>query len=411
MLITNSIKMSFQNLRANKMRSFLTMLGIIIGISSVIIVLSVGAGAESLIVNQIRSAGSNLIGILPGGTEEEGPPAAIFGIVITTLTNKDKIAIEEKIDSIEAVCSYVSTYETAQWGNQKADATIYGTSASYPQISDSEIEKGYFFTADDEKSLNNVAVLGAGIAKDIFSNTDPLGQSITIKKQRFRVIGIMKTMGVVAFQNLDNMIFIPVTTAQKKILGINHVGFIRAKVIDEEKINDTVEQIKLLLRDQHNIDDPTKDDFTVSNIQDALGTLTTVTGALKLFLTAIAAISLIVGGVGIMNIMLAAVTERIKEIGLKKALGAKRKHIIWQFLVETTFLTLMGALIGIIGGILFSLIVALAVNYLDYDWDFIISPASIIIACLASLAIGFIFGLYPAQKAAKYKPIEALRYE
>lgn len=411
MILSSSIKMSFQNLRANKTRSFLTMLGIIIGISSVIIVLSVGAGAESLIVNQIQSVGSNLIGILPGGGGDEGPPAAVMGIVITTLTNEDKQAIENQVPNINAVSSYVSTIETATWQNQKTSVNIQGVSSDYPTVTDSNIQSGFFFTKDQEKSRENVIVIGSQIASDLFNYSDPIGQSIKIKKERFRVIGVMEPKGVVSFQNVDNMVFIPVTTAQKKLLGIDHVGFIRAKVIDETKIDETVEQIEFLLRDRHNIDDPIKDDFTVNSLASALDLLTTVTGALKLFLTAIAAISLLVGGIGIMNIMLAAVIERIREIGLKKALGAKKRHIIEQFLIETTTITLFGATIGIAFGISFSFLVSVIVNYLNYDWDFIISISSVVISVVAGLSIGLLFGIYPARKAAKLNPIEALRYE
>jgi putative ABC transport system permease protein len=387
------------------------MLGIIIGISSVIIVMSVGAGAESLIINQIRSQGSNLIGILPGGSEEDGPPAAVFGIVITSLTNDDKKAIEEKIQTVSAISSYVTTVQTIQWNNQKTDSTVLGVSEAYPQVSESELAEGYFFTQDDEKAQSNVVILGSAVKDDLFNGTSPIGQSVKIKKEKFRVIGVMKPKGVTGFQNVDKMVFVPVTTAQNKIVGIDYVGFIRLKSIDEKSIPDTVEQIKLLLRDRHDINDPTKDDFTVSNTQDALGTLTTVTGALTLFLTAIAGISLIVGGVGIMNIMLAAVTERVKEIGLKKALGAKRKNIIWQFLIETITITAFGAIIGILSGATISLLISLAVKSQGYDWDFIISPNSIIISSFSSIVLGYLFGLYPARKAAKLDPIVALHYE
>jgi putative ABC transport system permease protein len=410
MIIANSLKMSWQNLRANKTRSFLTMLGIIIGISSVIIVLSVGAGAQSLIVNQIQSTGSNLIGILPGGGGEDGPPAAVFGITITTLTDDDRVAIE-KIPTVAAVASYVTSVQSISWGNQKTDATVTGTTVGYPLVTDSELDEGYFFNIEDEKSLNNVVVLGSQVKIDLFGNSDAIDEFVKIKKERFRVIGVMKAKGVSGFQNVDDMVFIPVTVAQKKLVGINHVGFIRAKASNEAVIDDTVEQIKMLLRDRHNIDDPTKDDFTVNSTKNALDMLLTITDALKLFLTAIAAISLFVGGIGIMNIMLAAVTERIKEIGLKKALGAKRVHIIWQFLIETMTITLFGSIIGVSFGALISFLISLAVKSQGYSWEFTVSIFSIILACGSSLAIGFLFGLYPANKAAKLDPIEALHYE
>jgi putative ABC transport system permease protein len=403
--------MLLKNLRASKMRSFLTMLGIIIGISSVIIVLSVGAGAESLIVNQIRSAGSNLVGVLPGGSDEDGPPAALFGIVITTLTNDDKRALEAQIPEVVAISSYVTTMEPVTYQNQKVTANIQGVSEGYLKISDSEVDQGRFLLDEDEKLLSNVAVLGSEIKEELFEDQDAIGQTIKIKKRNYKVIGVLQPKGVVTFQNTDKMIFLPVTTVQKKIVGINHVGFIRMEVDEEDNMEYVVSQAEEILRDRHNIDDPKKDDFDVANASATLESLTVVTSSLKYFLVAIAAISLIVGGVGIMNIMLAAVTERIKEVGLKKALGAKKKDIIWQFLVESVSITFFAAIIGIIIGVSFSFLTAVIVRSLGFDWDFVVTPTSLLLSCGVSITIGLIFGIYPANKASKFDPITALRYE
>jgi len=411
MFLQNSIKMSWKNLRTNKMRSFLTMLGIIIGISSVIIVLSVGAGAESLIVNQIRSVGSNLIGVLPGSAGDEGPPAAVFGIVITTLTDDDKKALEDQIPEVMAASSYVSTMETAIFQNQKVTVNVQGVSPGYLELSDSDLKSGHFLSEDDEKAQSNVVVLGSEIKEELFNSQEAVGESVKIGKQKFRVIGVMEPKGVVGFQNTDTMAFIPITTAQKKLVGINHVGFIRLAVDKEENLDYVVEQAKLILRERHNIDDPVKDDFTVASSEKGLESLTTVTSSLKYFLVAIAAISLLVGGVGIMNIMLAAVTERIREVGLKKAVGAKAHHIILQFVTETIFITLFAALIGIVFGVLISFLAAVIVKNLGYDWDFVITTGSLILSCGVSIIIGLIFGLYPAVKASRFDAIVALRYE
>ncbi len=411
MLIRSGFKTQLKNMRANKMRSFLTMLGMIIGISSVIIVLSVGAGAESLILNQLRSVGTNLIGILPGKAEEDGPPAAVFGIVITTLTDEDREAIEDQIPEISAAASYVTANETVVWNNNKTQAGITGTSAGYPEVTESTVVNGHFFTEQEEKSEANVAVLGSQVREDLFNGEDPIGEKIKVGKQRYRVIGVMEPKGVSGFQNVDNMIFIPVGNVQKKLLGINSLGYIRAKANSEENIDIAVDKITELLRDRHNIDNPAKDDFNVGNSNQAIESLGSVTGALTLFLTAISAISLIVGGIGIMNIMLASVTQRIKEIGLRKAVGAKRSHIITQFLTETVLISLFGAIIGIVFGVLFSLLVAILVRNAGYDWDFVITPGSIILACSVSIGIGLLFGIYPARRAANLDPIESLRYE
>ena len=393
------------------MRSFLTMLGIIIGISSVIIVLSVGAGAESLIVNQLRSVGSNLVGVLPGKSESDGPPAAVFGVVITTLTNDDKKALEDQIPEIRAISSYVTTIETVTYQNQKVSGNIQGVSEGYLEISDSDLAEGHFLTNEDENLLNNVVVLGSEIKEELFDTQSAIGETIKIKKNNYRVIGVMESNGVVAFQNTDKMIFAPVTTVQKKIVGIDYVGFIRMEVEKEEDMDYVVVQAEEILRDRHNIDDPKKDDFEVANTAAALESLTAVTSSLKYFLVAIAAISLVVGGVGIMNIMLAAVTERIKEVGLKKALGAKNRDIIWQFLIETVTITLFAALIGITIGVAFSFLTAVIVRSFDYDWDFVITSTSLLLSCGVSVVIGLIFGIYPARKASRFDPIEALRYE
>ncbi len=411
MLLRTTIKMSLQNLRKQKMRTFLTMLGIIIGISSVILISSVIAGAESLITNQLQGIGTNLIGVLPGGTGEDGPPAAVFGIVITTLKDDDTEALKDRIPQIVATSSYVSKTEVINYENQKTTASIYGVSADYPKLSETDTLLGNFFTEDDKKSQNNVIVLGHEIWKDLFDGNNPIGQKIQIGQTRFTVIGVMKEQGSVGFQNTDRMVFMPVTTAQKRVLGIDYLGYMRLKVDKKENIAIALEQVNQILRERHNIDDPAKDDFTARDSGDAAETLGTVTNALQFFLIAVVSISLLVGGIGIMNIMLAAVIERIREIGLRKAVGATKKQIVWQFLIETLIIAFLGAIIGLLLGIFLSFLVSIIINKLGYDWNFVITNISLIISIFFTLAIGVIFGLYPAQKASKLNPIESLRYE
>jgi putative ABC transport system permease protein len=412
MQIRESAIMAFKNLRVNKLRTFLTMLGIIIGIGSIIIILSVGAGAQSLIVNQIRGFGTNVVAVLPGNNEgEPGPPAAVFGIVITTLIDDDTKAIRDQIPHVAAAVSYASKTETVIWRNTKTNASIQGVSYSYPVQAEATLAEGEFFREDDEALTANVIVLGSEIKEDLFGANNAIGETVRIDKTNLRVIGVMEPKGASGFQNVDGMVFIPISTFQKKIAGIDHLGYIRVKVDSEENLEEVTEQVRLLLRDRHDSDRPEEDDFTVQNTSQAIDILGTITGALTLFLATIAGISLLVGGIGIMNIMLAAVLDRIREIGLRKAVGARQKDIITQFLIETVVISLTGAVIGITFGVLVSYLISIVMNALNYDWDFVITLGSIIVSSSMAIIIGFVFGFYPAKRASQLDPIEALRYE
>jgi len=413
MTIRHALKNAVNNLTVNKTRTFLTLLGIVIGISSVIIIMSVGAGAQSLILNQIADVGSNLIGILPGGSDEEGPPASIMGITITTLKYDDimELTKNSNVRNLAGVTAYVKGTGTISWKNRSVDANFTGTTSSYVDVESTEVENGRFISSDEEKTTARVVVLGSQVAKDLFGEEYLVGENVKIKRESFKVIGVMEERGVVGFENQDTQVFIPLVAAQKLLLGINHVSMARARVDSEENVDQAVEEIKMTLREAHGIDDSKQDDFTVRSANQALDILGTVTSALNYFLAAIAAISLIVGGVGIMNIMLVAVNERIKEIGLRKAVGAKAGDILTQFLVETVVIAFTGGMIGIIIGGAVSALISLVVNYLGFKWALIISPSSIILASSVSILVGLVFGIYPSQRAAKLDPIEALHYE
>jgi putative ABC transport system permease protein len=411
--LANSVRIAFVGLKSKKTRTFLTMLGIIIGIASVIIILSVGAGAQSLILNQIRGFGSNLITIFPGASEEDGPPPTVFGAVNTDLRNEDidALANPRNVPNAEAVTYYVQGSATMSYREKQFDGTFIATTASYLAVHDEEVAEGRFISIQEEKDLAKVVVLGSEVKNELFEEIDPLGKTIKIRKQYFKVIGVMRPRGVEGFQNQDKLVFMPISTGQKIMLGINHVSIGRVKVDSPDNTERAVEDIKLTLREQHNLREGDFNDFSARSQAQAIEIFSAVTDSLTFFLAAIAAISLFVGGIGIMNIMLISVTERTREVGLRKALGAKNNNILNQFLFESIVVTLCGGVIGVIFGVFVSWLVAFIARQLGFDWDFLISFFAIILSCTISIIVGLVFGLYPAWKASQLNPIEALRYE
>ena len=414
MEIRGVIKLVVTNLRANRLRSFLTMLGLIIGIGSVVLIMSIGAGAQSLILQQVNSLGSDLIGVLPGASDENGPPASVFGIQVKTLVNDDVQALlnDSRTSHIVAASGYASGSGKMSYQNRTLDYGAYmGVESSYPDIENVEVELGRFFLAEEDAGLARVVVLGSEISNELFQGDNPIGETIKIGRESFRVIGQFKERGTVAFTNQDKQVFIPLNTVQKIMLGQRYLSLIRAKVDDSLYIDETLIGIKQVLREQHGLNTDQEDDFSVRAAVQALDLLTNITNAFKFFLVAIAAISLLVGGIGIMNIMLVAVTERFREIGLRKAVGARRQDILKQFLIETLIITGVASLIGILGGGIISALIALIATSLGYAWSFIVSPNSIIVAVGVGGLIGLIFGFYPARRAASLDPVVTLRYE
>ncbi len=408
-----SFRLAVGALLSRKGRSFLTILGIVIGVAGVIIIVALGAGAQSLVLSQITNLGTNLLGILPGKSNETGPPAAVFGVQVTTLTAADAAAIADKnrAPHVMAVAAFARGNVTAVWRDSSVDTNFSATQASFPRVQNVSVEQGRFFDEREERVGAPVIVLGSEVADELFGGSPAIGEVVKIKQLPFQVIGVMKKQGSIAFENQDDQVFIPLTVGQRQILGINHLQFIRLKVDDAANLQSTRGDVEQILREQHGILDSDNDDFSVRDLADAINVLTSITDGLRLFLVAMAGIALVVGGIGIMNIMLVTVAERTREIGLRKSLGATKGNIRNQFLFESGTVTLAGGFVGIIFGSLVSYAVALVARRLGYEWAFIISPLSIIMAVGVSILTGIVFGLYPAFKAAKLDPIEALRYE
>jgi len=405
------IRSSFRDLTANKLRSFLTMLGIIIGIASVILVMAIGEGAQELIVSQVSKIGTNIIGVLPGKSEWEGPPISAMGVTITSLKKEDAEAMKS-LPHIEAATPYATGRATISYGKEAHLFDFVGVSSDYTQVEETSIKRGYFFSKDQQRSFSKVAVLGHEVAQELFKNENPLSKKIRIKGRTFKVIGVLEKRGSTFFGNLDNQVFLPITTTQKDLLGINHVNYIRAKVSDSSQVEVAQKEIEELLRHRHNVKDPEKDDFTVRSMDQLLSILGNVTGAVQAFLVLVVMISLIVGGIGIMNIMLASLSERIREVGLRKAVGARDRDVLIQFLSESSLLSLIGGTVGIFSGIGLGMGIAYLIRlFTGFEWYFIITSWEIALAVIVALIIGIIFGLYPARKAAQLDPIDALHYE
>ena len=415
MLLKDAFKTSTRSLTHGKMRSILTMLGIVIGIASVIILMSIGKSAQDLILNQVQSVGSNLVIVMPGapGNGKFASPASARGIIITSLQQRDVDALQRE-SSISDVASIVNGQAEIIYGNNNKTISYQGVSANMFSIRNLAIGKGSIFTKGDVDSGSHVAVIGPDLAVTLFGKyVNPINKIVRIKNISFRIIGVLEKGGTGAFGvDEGNIVVIPTTVAQKQLLGINFLNGILIEGNSSYDVNFVKSRVTFILRQNHGITDPNKDDFSIQTQADILSMLGSITSILTIFLAAIASISLVVGGIGIMNIMLVSVTERTREIGLRKAVGATNNDILQQFLIESVLLTFAGGIIGIaIGAGIVGLIYLVLSNFFSIGWVFAFPLSAVILGLAVSGISGIAFGIYPAYQAGKKNPIDALRYE
>lgn len=403
-MFSESIIIALAGLRANKLRAMLTMLGIIIGVGAVIAMVSIGMGVRDKVETSIAGLGSNLLVVTPGAASAGGSrQAAGSGI---TLNEKDALAIAQEVPGVNLVAPVVSRSYQVVFGNQNWTTSVQGTTPDILGVRSYTLQEGAFFTNQDIETRARVAVLGKTVADNLFNGGTPIGQIIRINNAPFRVVGVLEAKGESVGGNQDDTIIIPLKTAQERLMGITFVQNINIQATGTDIINQVQEDVTALLRTRHKLTGTLPDDFTVRNMVAVMATAEATTGMITLLLGVVAGLSLLVGGIGIMNIMLVSVTERTREIGIRKALGARYHNILLQFLIEAVVISVAGGLLGIGLGIGSSYAISAVAG-----WKTIISSLAIIAAFGFSVMIGLFFGMYPARKAALLDPIDALRYE
>jgi putative ABC transport system permease protein len=414
--IQKSIAIAQAALIRHKLRAVLTILGITVGITAVIVVLSAGKAIELFITSQVTQFGTDWIQVevkvpATAHTSVENAGGMAQGITITTMKVKDAEEIQ-KNSNIADVYAGAATSEVISVEDKNKIAMIFGVTEGFQRVDTGEISAGRFFTDSEDKGLARVIVLGSRLKETMFGDEDAIGKTVKIKKYNFKVIGVMAERGSAGVFSMDDMIIMPLRSLQKLIQGIDYVSFILATMKDKSLGEQTVEELTVLMRDQHDITDPRLDDFAVTTADQAMSMLAVITGAIKILLFALASISLVVGGVGIMNIMYVSVAERTFEIGLRKALGAKQNDILRQFLTEAVIITFLGGILGIILGVFITWLISfVAKTFLNFNWQFYFSLTYVVLASGISIFVGLVAGLYPARSAASLDPMVALRKE
>jgi len=412
MKLQDLLVVSVTGLKTNKSRSALTILGIVIGIMSIILVMSVGEGAQNLILDQIRGLGSRTIFVEPG--REPTGPSSFVEMFTDSLKDRELEALRTpaNVQNVGKITPLVMNMMSAGYGNETIRTNVLGASDIVTEILDVFPQEGIFFSEEEINQRSSVAVIGSEVREKLFGPSDALGKKIKIKDRIFRVIGILPPKGTVSLFNIDELIIVPYTTAQQYLSGINYYNSLIVQAKTEEAVPRVVQDIEWTLRELHGITDPEKDDFHVTTQANIAERVNMVTGILTVLLVSIAAISLLVGGIGIMNIMLVSVTERTREIGLRKALGATNRDVLFQFLLEAVILTLIGGILGILAGATLGFVASLILGRIvSLGWSFSFPVIAALLGVGVAVCVGLIFGIYPARKASRKSPMEALRYE
>jgi len=398
-----SFRIAMRAMASNPLRSLLTMLGVIIGVGAVIAMVAIGEGGRQNVQQQVQALGSNLLTVFAGTASFGGVSR---GEQVVSLTTDDADAIRHQVPGVVGVSSEFARSVQVVYRNQNTNTTVNGVTPEFQAVRNFRVERGAFVTEEDMRSRAKIAIVGRTVVTQIFGDSDPIGQSVKIRGITFRVVGVMEEKGASAFLDRDNVVFVPLTTAQRRLFGVTHVRSINVQVASQEEMVETQAALTELLRTRHKLSPNQDNDFQVRNQADVLQALTSVSETMTTLLGGVAAVSLIVGGIGIMNIMLVSVTERTREIGIRKAVGARRRDVLLQFLVEAVSLSVTGGIIGIGVGVAGSRMISQSAG-----WPVLLSTQAVLMAFSFAVAVGVFFGLYPARRAAGLDPIVALRHE